>query len=96
MPKRKAKTKQSLSVRSRLARIEGQVRGLVRMVDQNRYCVDILVQIQAVQAALRKVEEQVLKNHAAHCVAHAIKSGDAREQTQKFSELVELFGRYGK
>ena len=81
---------------TRLTRIEGQVRGVARMVGEDRYCIDILNQIQAVKAALKKVEEQVLKDHAAHCVAHAIRRGDARDQTRKFSELVELFSRYGK
>lgn len=66
------------------------------MVEDERYCIDILNQVQAIKAALRKVEEEVLKSHAAHCVAQAIKSGNAKEQSQKFSELVELFGRYGK
>ncbi len=80
---------------TRLTRIEGQVRGVARMVEEDRYCIDILHQIQAVKAALKKVEEQVLKDHAAHCVAHAIKSGDAKDQSQKFNELVELFSRYG-
>jgi DNA-binding FrmR family transcriptional regulator len=80
----------------RLNRIEGQVRGVNRMVEEDRYCIDILNQIQAIKAALRRVEEEVLKGHAAHCVANAIKSGNAKEQTEKFSELVELFGRYGK
>ena len=80
----------------RLARIEGQVRGVARMVEDDRYCIDILNQIQAIKAALRRVEAEVLKGHAAHCVAHAIKSGSARDQKQKFDELVELFGRYGK
>ncbi len=80
---------------ARLTRIEGQVRGVARMIEDNRYCIDILNQIQAVKAALKKVEEHVLKDHAAHCVAHAIRSGDARDQTRKFTELVELFSRYG-
>jgi DNA-binding FrmR family transcriptional regulator len=81
---------------TRLKRIEGQVRGVSRMVDEERYCIDILNQIQAVKAALTRVEEQVLKSHAAHCVAHAIKSGNVKDQTRKFDELVELFSRYGK
>jgi len=81
---------------SRLARIEGQVRGVARMVEEERYCIDVLDQIQAIKAALRKVEEQILKGHSAHCVAHAIKSGDADDQRRKFDELVELFGRYSK
>jgi DNA-binding FrmR family transcriptional regulator len=80
---------------TRLTRIEGQVRGVARMVEEDRYCIDILNQIQAVKAALKKVEEQVLKDHAAHCVAHAIQSGNVKDQTEKFSELVELFSRYG-
>ena len=81
---------------SRLARIEGQVRGVSRMVEEGRYCIDVLNQIQAVKAALGRVAAEVLKGHAAHCVAHAIKSGNARDQKQKFDELVELFSRYGK
>ncbi|MEJ1967459.1 MAG: metal-sensitive transcriptional regulator [Rhizomicrobium sp.] len=80
---------------TRLVRIEGQVRGVARMVEEDRYCIDILNQIQAVKAALTKVEQQVLKGHAAHCVAHAIESGDVEDQTRKFAELIELFGRYG-
>jgi DNA-binding FrmR family transcriptional regulator len=79
---------------SRLARIEGQVRGVARMVEEERYCIDVLDQIQAIKAALKKVEEQILKGHSAHCVAHAIHSGDVEDQKQKFAELVELFGRY--
>ncbi len=81
---------------ARLSRIEGQVRGIARMVEEERYCIDIITQMQAIKSALRKVEEEILKDHAAHCVAHAIKSGDAKDQTQKFNELVELFGRYGR
>jgi DNA-binding FrmR family transcriptional regulator len=81
---------------TRLARVEGQVRGVARMVEEDRYCIDILNQMQAVKSALKRVEEEILKSHAAHCVAHAIRSGDAKDQTQKFSELVELFSRYGK
>ena len=89
-------TETKAAVLKRLSRIEGQVRGVARMVEEDRYCIDILNQVQAIKAALRRVEEEVLKGHAAHCVAHAIKGGDARDQTRKFSELVELFGRYGK
>lgn len=82
-------------VLTRLTRIEGQVRGVARMVEEDRYCIDILTQMQAIKAALKKVEEQVLKDHAAHCVADAITSGNAKDQTEKFNELVELFGKYG-
>ncbi len=89
-------TKAEPKLLSRLARIEGQVRGVIRMVEEERYCIDVLNQIQAIKAALTKVENEVLKGHAGHCVAHAIKSGNARDQKQKFDELVELFSRYGK
>ena len=64
------------------------------MVDEQRYCIDILTQIRAIRAALNKVESEILKDHADHCVADAIKSGDEAEQKEKFNELVELFGRY--
>ncbi|MGH6890420.1 MAG: metal-sensitive transcriptional regulator [Rhizomicrobium sp.] len=81
---------------ARLSRIAGQVRGIARMLEQDRYCIDILDQIQAIKAALRKVEDEVLKNHSAHCVAHAIDVGDARDARRKFSELIELFSRYSR
>ncbi len=81
---------------SRLSRIEGQVRGVARMVEDERYCIDILDQIQAIKAALRRVEDELLKGHSAHCVAHAIDSGDARDARKKFSELVDLFSRYAR
>ena len=81
------------SVLKRLNRIEGQVRGLVRMVDEDRYCIDVMTQLAAVRAALRKVEEEVLRDHVAHCVEHAIASGDARDQRQKVAELIEVLGR---
>lgn len=76
---------------NRLNRIAGQVRGVAQMIEDDRYCIDILHQIQAIKSALAKVESQVLKDHAACCVAEAIASGDEAEQRQKFEELVELF-----
>ncbi|MEL7537055.1 MAG: metal-sensitive transcriptional regulator [Pseudomonadota bacterium] len=75
----------------RLKRIGGQVAGISRMIDDDRYCIDVLQQIQAVKAALSRVEAAVLKTHAASCVEHAIASGDAEEQREKFGELVDLF-----
>lgn len=81
------------SIVKRLKRIEGQVRGVASMVEQERYCVDILHQISAIKAALGKVENEVLKAHAAICVEDAIRSGTAQDQRKKFDELVELFGR---
>lgn len=81
------------TVITRLRRIEGQVGGLVRMVEEDRYCVDLLTQINAVRAALHKVEQQVLEDHVSHCVAHAFVKGDAAEQQRKLTELVETIGR---
>ena len=77
----------------RLSRIEGQVRGLGRMVEEERYCIDMVTQIAAVRAALARVEEEILHDHIAHCVEHAIASGDADEQRQKVAELMEVLGR---
>lgn len=79
---------------SRLSRIEGQVRGVSRMIEDERYCIDVLTQLRAIKAALGKVEAEVLKDHADHCVTDAIQSGDKREQTQKVNELIDLIGRY--
>jgi len=81
------------SCRKRLNRIEGQVRGLSRMVDEDRYCIDIVTQISAVRAALRRVEEEVLKDHVAHCVEHAITSGDKADQRRKIAELMAVIER---
>ncbi len=77
----------------RLSKIEGQVRGIAKMVDEKRYCIDIITQISAVRAALRRVEEAVLKDHVGHCVQHAIASGNAAEQRKKVAELMELLAR---
>ncbi|MPY68471.1 MAG: metal-sensing transcriptional repressor [Alphaproteobacteria bacterium] len=74
----------------RLGRIEGQVRGVARMIEEDRYCVDILTQIRAIQAALARVEHQVLREHLEHCVENAIASGDADEQRKKIDELVAV------
>ncbi len=77
----------------RLGRIEGQVRGLSRMVAEDRYCIDVVTQIAAVRAALRRVEEEVLRDHVAHCVEHAIKSGDKADQRKKIAELMDVMAR---
>ena len=77
----------------RLKRIEGQVRGLSRMVEGDRYCIDIVTQIGAVRAALRKVEEEVLRDHVAHCIEGAIASGNRAQQRRKIAELMDVFGR---
>ena len=81
------------STLKRLSRIEGQVRGLARMVENDRYCIDIVTQIGAVRAALRRVEEEILRAHVAHCVEHAISSGDKTDQRRKVAELMDVMGR---
>ncbi len=83
--------KQSLV--NRLNKVEGQVRGITRMVEDGRYCIDVLTQLQAVRAALAKVESEMLKNHLHHCVEGAIVSGNAGEQRKKAKELIELLSR---
>jgi DNA-binding FrmR family transcriptional regulator len=80
----------------RLNRIAGQVRGVAQMIEDDRYCIDILHQIAAIKAALAKVESQVLKDHAACCIAEAIASGEEAEQRAKFEELIDLFERNRK
>jgi CsoR family transcriptional regulator, copper-sensing transcriptional repressor len=82
-----------VSVLKRLKRIEGQVRGLTRMVEQDRYCIDVVTQLSAVRAALRGVEEEVLRDHVGHCVEHAITSGNKADQRRKVAELMDVLGR---
>ncbi len=78
---------------NRLSRIEGQVRGVARMIDEDRYCIDVLTQVQAVRAALAKVETELLNDHLGHCIEAAISGGDADDQRQKASELIQLLQR---
>lgn len=80
----------------RLSRIEGQVRGIGRMVDEDRYCIDIVTQLGAARAALRRVEEEILRDHVAHCVEHAIASGDKEDQRRKVAELMDVMARAGR
>lgn len=75
---------------NRLSRIEGQVRGVARMVDEGRYCIDVLTQVRAIRAALARVETELLKSHLDHCIEGAIVSGDRDEQRRKAAELIEL------
>jgi DNA-binding FrmR family transcriptional regulator len=75
---------------ARLGRIEGQVRGVARMVEDDRYCIDVLNQIRAVRAALDKVEQEILSNHLQHCVADAFHGGSVRDRQVKIDELLEV------
>jgi DNA-binding FrmR family transcriptional regulator len=78
---------------NRLSRLEGQVRGIARMVEEDRYCIDILTQIQAARAALSRVETELLKDHLNHCIVAAIEGGDPEEQRRKAGELIQLLER---
>jgi CsoR family transcriptional regulator, copper-sensing transcriptional repressor len=78
---------------ARLNRVEGQVRGITRMIEEGRYCIDVLTQINAARAALAKVESEMLKAHLNHCIEGAIASGDADDQRAKARELIELMER---
>lgn len=78
---------------TRLRRIEGQVRGLQKMVEEERYCADILTQISSVQEALRGVGRELLRNHLRHCVTDSLRKADSRSAEAMFDELVELFDR---
>jgi CsoR family transcriptional regulator, copper-sensing transcriptional repressor len=77
----------------RLNRIEGQVRGLTRMLEEDRYCIDIITQISAVRAALRRAEEEILRDHVSHCIEEAIVTGNRTEQRRKIAELMDVVGR---
>jgi DNA-binding FrmR family transcriptional regulator len=84
-----------LKALGRLRRIEGQVQGIQRMVEQDKYCVDILLQLAAVEGAVGQVQKLVLGRHIAACVTEAIRSGSPRERQKKMDELLEVFSRFG-
>lgn len=74
----------------RLRRIEGQIRGLQKMVEEERYCADIIIQLSAIQEALRGVGRALMKNHLRHCAAQAIRTGSAEQSEEMYGELLEL------
>ena len=75
---------------ARLSRIEGQVRGIARMIEEDRYCIDVMTQIRAVRAALDRVEQETLSDHLQHCVADAFHGGSERDRQVKIDELLEV------
>lgn len=81
---------------SRMRRIEGQARGIAKMMEEDRYCIDILQQFSAIEAALRSTKMRILEIHTNHCVEEALTSGSKAEQKEKIAELVSLFGKVGK
>ena len=78
----------------RLKRVEGQIKGIARMVEEQRYCVDILTQIRAARAAMRRVEERILREHVEHCVVEAMKGGLPSERQSKIDELLDVVARF--
>jgi DNA-binding FrmR family transcriptional regulator len=82
--------------RRRLRRIEGQVRGLARMVESDRYCRDILVQVSSVREALRAVAKNLMRNHLRHCASEAIRRGSARQAESMYEELLDLIYRQSR
>jgi DNA-binding FrmR family transcriptional regulator len=81
-------------VLGRLRRIEGQVQGIQRMVEEDKYCVDVLLQLSAVQGAVDQVQKVMLGGHIESCVSEAIRSGNARERQKKVDELLDVFSRF--
>ncbi len=79
-----------------MRRVEGQARGIARMMEDERYCIDILNQMTAMEAALRAAKAKVLAIHAGHCIEDALQGGDIAAQREKFTELVALFGKVGR
>jgi DNA-binding FrmR family transcriptional regulator len=74
----------------RLSRIEGQIRGIERMVEEDRYCADILMQVSSAQEALRAVARALMRNHLAHCASHAIRTGSDQDRESMYDELLEM------
>jgi len=83
-------------VTNRLHRVEGQVRGIERMVEDDRYCIDILTQIAAVRTALESIGYEILSDHVRHCVSEALAAGDAQEAAEKSRELLAAVQRFAK
>jgi DNA-binding FrmR family transcriptional regulator len=81
---------------ARLRRIEGQVRGLQRMVEEGRYCADVLTQVSSVQEALRAVGKLLMRNHLEHCVTHALRSGDRLEAEEAYAEVLDLMYKHAR
>lgn len=85
-----------MDARRRLLSIKGQVQGILQMVEDEKYCVDILVQLSAVKAALERVSAIILKRHVESCVAEAMESGSEEEKAEKIDELIDVFTKFGK
>src|SRR6478609_4956463 len=91
---REVDTRENLLVR--LRRVEGQVRGVQKMVEEDRYCPDVLVQMSAIHESLRAVERILMKDHLQHCATEALRSGDDKQAQRTYNELTELFYRHAR
>ncbi len=80
----------------RLRKIEGQVRGAQKMIEEERYCVDILQLLSSIQGAIGKVEDEILRRHLEGCVSEAVRSGSSKERNEKFSEIMNLVSKFRK
>lgn len=87
---------QKADVCRRLKKIEGQIRGIVKMIEDDRYCVDVLSQTRAISSAIRSVENLVMKQHLQTCVKHSMQSNDIDDQNEKIAEIMELFSKFRK
>jgi CsoR family transcriptional regulator, copper-sensing transcriptional repressor len=98
MPRRAVAVDPAASSRNlkRLKRIEGQVRGVRKMIEQDRYCADIIIQIAAINGALRAVARELLRSHLRHCATDAIRSGSSRRAEEMYTELSELFAKFAR
>ncbi|MFC4558693.1 metal-sensing transcriptional repressor [Virgibacillus kekensis] len=81
------------AVINRMKRIEGQVRGIQKMIEDDRYCVDVMVQISAINAALKKVGFSLMERHTKHCVSHAVKSGEGDDAIEELMEVMKQLSR---
>jgi DNA-binding FrmR family transcriptional regulator len=80
----------------RLRKIEGQIRGVQKMIVNDRYCVDILQVLSSIQGAIEKVENYILRRHLEGCVSHAVRSGSTKKRNEKFNEILELVSKFRK
>ena len=80
----------------RLKRIEGQIRGIQRMIENERYCIDILTQLSSIQGALKRVEESILARHLKGCVQHSFSKGNAQDKAEKIAEVIDVLKKFRK
>ena len=88
--------KQKKEVSLRLSKVEGQIRGIRKMIDEDRYCIDVLSQTRAVTAAMRKIEDLIMEQHLNTCVLNSMKSGDKEDQKEKISEIMDVLSKFRK